>query len=258
MIALGLGVAYLVVLLAKTALAVRAARRGPQPAGKWEVRSQKLDVRPVRGEEDFSGVVIAQPILSGDPRLSDTLEDNLRALPSAQFVWIVDADDPAARTICQTLIDRHPDARIDLLIAPPPPEGYNPKLFKLERARHLVGDRVLLVLDDDTRMPAASLSAILTGLDRSDLATGLPGYLDDGRWPSRLLAQFVNNNAALTYLPLLNVWPPLTINGMAYAMHGKTHDRLGGFTPLMGYLTDDLAVARRVLAAGGSISQTAW
>jgi ceramide glucosyltransferase len=244
MIALGIGVVYLMLLLGKAVLAIRAAHRGPQPAA--------------RGEPDFSGVVIAQPILSGDPRLIETLEDNLHSLASAHFVWIIDSDDPAASAVCDTLRRRHPNVRIDVLIAPPPLEGCNPKLVKLERARGLVGDRVLLVLDDDTRMPAVSLSAILAGLDASDVATGLPGYRDDDRWPSRLLAQFVNNNAALTYLPLLNFWPPPTINGMAYAMRARTLDRLGGFAPLIGHLTDDLAVARLVLAAGGRISQTGW
>jgi ceramide glucosyltransferase len=89
------------------------------------------------------------------------------------------------------------------------------------------------------------------------IATSLPGYLDDGRWPSRLLAQFVDNNAALTYLPLLPFLPPLTLNGMAYALHVDDLDRLGGFAPLLGYLTDDLAMAERVLAAGGRIEQIA-
>lgn len=240
MIAAGLAAAYILLLLVKAGLAVRAARHAPQP-----------------GDADLSHVVVVQPILSGDARLGDTLEDNLRTLSSAHFLWLVDDDDEAAQEICRTLRDRHAGVRIDILVVPPPADGVNPKLLKLERARSIVGDRVFLVLDDDTRMPAASLSAIVEGLTRSELATGLPGYLEDGRWPSRLLAQFVNNNAALTYLPLLNVLPPVTINGMAYAMRSRALDGLGGFGPVVGALTDDLAVARLVLAAGGRICQTA-
>ncbi|HTE45802.1 MAG TPA: glycosyltransferase [Gemmatimonadaceae bacterium] len=244
MIALAIGAAYVALLVAKTALAFRAARRGPQP-------------RP-EAEWDFSGVVIAQPILSGDPRLADVLETNVGTLPSAHFIWLIDSDDPVANTVCRAIAARHPEVRIEILVAPPPPDACNPKLFKLEMARSLVGDRTLLVLDDDTCMPAASLSALLAGLEDHDIATGLPGYLDDDHWPSQLLAQFVNNNAALTYLPLLNFWPPPTINGMAYVIRGATLDRLGGFAPLTGYLTDDLAVAQLVLSSGGSIAQTAW
>jgi ceramide glucosyltransferase len=242
MIAAALVAGYLVLLLAKTWLAVRAARRAPRAAG---------------ADADLSRVVVAQPILSGDPGLSDVLEDNLRSLPSAHFAWLVDADDQTAQVTCLRLQERYGRTRIDILTVAPPPASINPKLFKLERTRSLLGDRVLLVLDDDTRMPAASLAAIVEGLERSELATGLPAYLDDGRWRSRLLAQFVNNNAALTYLPLLNLRPPVTINGMAYVMRAVTLERLGGFGPVMASITDDLAVAQHVLAAGGRICQTA-
>jgi ceramide glucosyltransferase len=44
---------------------------------------------------------------------------------------------------------------------------------------------------------------------------------------------------------------------MAYAIRGRTLERFGGFGPLVGHLTDDLAVARVVLASGGRIAQTA-
>jgi ceramide glucosyltransferase len=44
---------------------------------------------------------------------------------------------------------------------------------------------------------------------------------------------------------------------MAYAMRSTTVDTIGGFGAMMTSVTDDLAVARRVLAAGGRICQTA-
>ena len=240
MIAAALAAAYLALLLLKAWLALRAAGRAPKPAGA-----------------DLSRVVIVQPVLSGDPGLETTLADNLRTLRTARFVWVVDEDDAAAREICGSSRDQFAGTRIEILVVPPPPDGENPKLFKLERARVALGDDVLLVLDDDTRMPAASLLALLDGLDRSALSTGLPGCLDDGRWPSRLLAQFVNNNAALTYLPLLNILPPVTINGMAYAMRSGTVTAIGGFGSIARSITDDLAVARLVMATGRTICQTA-
>ena len=231
---------YVALLLVKAALAMRSAGKSP--------KAETADV---------SRVAVVQPILSGDPRLSETLEANLVSLPAAMFVWLVDEDDPVAQTTCATLKARHPQIRIELVVVPPVPEGENPKLFKLERARSIVGDRVWLVLDDDTRMPGATLAGLLRGLESAEIATALPAYVDDGRWPSRLLAQFVNNNAAMTYLPLLNVADPVTINGMAYAMRASTVDRLEGFGRVMRTITDDLAVAQRVLGAGGRICQTA-
>lgn len=236
-----LAAAYLALQVGKSLLALAAARR------------QARELPPAIG----AGVAIAQPILSGDPRLAAVLEANVRELPAARFLWLVDTDDPEAQAVCRDLAGRHPEAKIEVLVSPPPPDRINPKLWKLERARPLVREAVFLVLDDDTRMPAATLAALLDALSTHPLATSLPGYLDDGRRPSRLLAQFVNNNAALTFLPLLPVLPPLTINGMAYALRTDFLDSLGGFAPLLQSLTDDLAVAERVLAAGGRIYQSA-
>lgn len=235
-----LALAYLALLAVKALLAGGVARREtPQPPS------------------DGAGVAIAQPILSGDPRLGEVLAANLRELPAARFLWLVDEDDPAAQAVCRELVERHPGRRIEVHVLPPPPDGQNPKLWKLELARPSIHEPVLLVLDDDTRMPAATLAALLHALEDHQLATSLPGYLDDGRWPSRLLAQFVDNNAGLTYLPLLSFRPPPTINGMAYGLRPAFLNTLGGFAPLLGYLTDDLAVAERTLALGGRIFQSA-
>lgn len=266
-----LALLYLGLLRWKSSLALRVAREegvlsGPRTA--------------LAGE----GVAVAQAILSGDQRLGEVLAWNLGELPRAHFYWLVDDDDAEGLRICRELAARFPASRIEVLSFPPPPERCNPKLHKLEGARAAIGEPVLLVLDDDTRMPATTLAALLRalgGIDGSpssesegsarprssdlrgapspaaDLATSLPGYLDDGRWPSRLLAQFVNNNAALTYLPLLAFRPALTLNGMAYALRTEHLAALGGFAPLLGTLTDDLAMAEAVLAAGGRIAQSA-
>ena len=245
MITIGLALLYLGLLAAKALLALRASRREPWPSAA--------------PDEAGTGVAILQAILSGDPRLGEVLEANLVELPAAQFLWLIDSDDEEAQAVCADLVARYSGTgrRIDQLVLPPPADGHNPKLHKLALAQPAVREPVLLVLDDDTRMPAATLAALLRKLDHCELATSLPGYLDDGLWPSRLLAQFVNNNSALTYLPLLAFRPPVTINGMAYALRGDDLDSIGGFAPLLGYLADDLAVAERVLAAGGRIEQSA-
>lgn len=239
----GLAMAYLALFAVRALLAASVARR----------EARQPSIAGAAG----AGVAVAQPILSGDPRLAAVLAANLGELPAAQFLWLVDDDDPAAQAVCRELAARHPGRRIEVLVCPPAAEGCNPKLWKLELARPAVREAVLLVLDDDTRMPAATLAALTGALDRHQLATSLPGYLDDGRLPSRLLAQFVDNNAALLYLPLLPFRPPLTINGMAYALRTDFLESLGGFAPLLRSLTDDLAVAERTLAAGGRIFQSA-
>lgn len=230
---------YTALLLLKFVLALRVARARTPPA-----------------RQTPAPTTILQPILSGDPALAEVLATNLRALPQCRFLWLLDEDDAHAQALTGQLCARHPDTAIDCVVLPPAPAGHNPKMHKLALAAAHVRTTHLLVLDDDTTLPAASLAELLARLDTGDLATGLPCYLDDGRFASSLLAQFVNNNAALTYLPLLNAWPPPSINGMGYALRADALTRMGGFAPLTTLLADDLAVAERLRASGGRIHQS--
>lgn len=228
---------YLGLQAAKAAITLRTASRAPAA------------VDP--GDEAIRKVVVVQPILSGDPGLEDALRDNLLALDGARFVWLVDEDDLEAQRVVARI--GHVD-RVEVMLCPPTPDGTNPKLAKLQPALdRAADDEVLLVLDDDTRLPRASLGALLGGLESATLATGLPAYLPGSTPWAQLVEQFVDNNAAMTYLTLA----PVTINGMTWAMRVADLRALGGFTPILRNLTDDLAVAGAVLRSGGTICQTA-
>ncbi|MBS4751881.1 glycosyltransferase [Nocardioides sp. zg-ZUI104] len=255
---------YLGLQSAKAFAALRSARKAP-PA---------RDVSPA----EIARVVVVQPILSGDPGLEDALRDNLLALEGARFCWLVDTDDPEAQRVVARLADQLAAApegstRLEVLHCAPAPPGTNPKLVKLQQALdHLAAEapddgledgladrpedrpaEVFCVLDDDTRLPRPALGALLDGLERARLVTGLPGYLPGRTVWAQLVEQFVDNNAALTYLPMA----PVTINGMTWAMRSTDLQAMGGFTPLLHHLTDDLALAGAVLADGGTICQTA-
>ncbi len=203
----------------------------------------------------LGSVSIMQPIRSGDPDLKSTLEDTLLAHPEVELLWLVDEDDDCARTICAALAARHQHLHLRILTSPVCPQRINPKLFKLEAARANAQGQVLMVLDDDTRLPPLTLSALVAALDDSTLSTALPEYRNAGTFSSRLLATFVNDNAALSYLGLPSWMPAPTLNGMAWAIRADRLATLGGFAPSLGTLTDDLAIARQVLNAGGRIAQ---
>ena len=242
MIALAIAGTYLAILAVKRSLALRYARQhGAEPA-----------------DGALPAATIVQPVLSGDPLLEATLARNVEALAGTAFVWLVDDDDAVARTVCAAVKARHALRPITVLICPSAPPNVNPKLYKLELARAVVDTEAFVVVDDDTVASAQGLRALLSALGSHDLTTGLPSYDHGSDVPSRLVAQFVNNNAALTYLTICSLLRPLTVNGMCYAVRCSTLGRIGGFTPLFRSLTDDLAIARAVLAAGGTIFQSPY
>lgn len=205
----------------------------------------------------LTDVTIMQPILSGDPVLESVLASNLENLHDAEFIWLIDTDDTEASRITRNLQARFPQNNIRIYSFPRAPEGINPKLFKLEKGRKLADTGIVLVLDDDAILTAEALRTMLGELNDNNLVTALPRYhAAVNNKPSYLLAQFVNDNSALTYLPLLPFSGPLTLNGMCYVLRLSVLGRIGGFAPIMHYLTDDLALATLLKHKDVSIVQS--
>ncbi len=234
---------YLALMLAKFHLARRYARTTGAQAAPTP-------------EPDYSEVTILQPVVSGDARLEEALRAALAAFPRCPLIWIPDADDAPARELCAALQLAHPTHAIRILATPPPPQGENPKAHKLALAEAAVSTRLLVVLDDDTRMTPDGMRALLVGLERATLSTGLPCYLPGANAPADLVAQFVNNQSVLTYLPLLVFSPPITCNGMCYALRTRELAELGGFERIRRFAADDLAIAQLVIGAGRLVHQT--
>ncbi len=211
---------------------------------------------------DFADIDVLQPIRSGDPTLGEALAASLRALGGrgARLRWLIDEDDPLAARIVAATLGAQPALRAQVAVSvhPPCPPGVNPKLFNLDRALAECAGTVVLVLDDDARLPPATLDALRAALDAADgpiIATALPVYLPAPGLASRLLARFVNDGAAITYLPPRLGERSPSINGMCWAMRRDALRAIGGFAPHLRKLTDDLAMAQAVLAAGGRIEQ---
>ncbi|CCF68978.1 glycosyltransferase [Xanthomonas citri] len=238
-----LAAAYLAVLLVKTAAALRV------------VRGERL--RPARSAVATpADVAILQPILGGDAHLQEVLAANVQALPQAQFIWLLDTDDGPGNAAADAVVAQYPQLRIARMLVPPAPPGINPKAWKLDCALPHIDAPVSLILDDDAHLGDRALSQLLLDLAHADVVTALPYYHDSATLAGRLLAQFVNNNAALTYLGWLPFAAPLTINGMCYAARTEQLRRWGGFTALLEQLTDDLAFATLVRDRGGRLWQS--
>lgn len=200
-------------------------------------------------------ITILQPILGGDPALEQTLQDNVRNAPDlATFIWLVDETDLIGRGVTEGLAKTNPIC-VRIMQCPPCGEGINPKLFKLNMALAAVTTEFVAVLDDDTTLSRGHLQRGMAVLESCDLYTGLPRYsVGDSLWSS-LVAHFVNNNSITTYLSLLEVTGPLTINGMFYVMRTETLRQMGGFEPITTQLCDDYALAQLVRRQGGRIRQ---
>lgn len=192
---------------------------------------------------DFSQVTIVQPILSGDPTLEETLTYNLHAHPEVNFLWLIDDNDQEAQDLTKALKKDFVHINIKILSYRDCPDKVNPKVFKLNQGLKTVLTDYVIILDDDAMLQPETLQDLVVNLKENDLTTGLPIYKDNGNFWCKLMTQFVNNNSAMTYLPLLWIWKPVSINGMCYAMKLKTIQQLNYFDSILTYLADDLSLA---------------
>lgn len=232
---------YLLLLLLKAA------------SSAFAIQQQNRHRSPDR--QDFSAASILQPILSGDPLLKEQLTWNVQHLHGAEFLWLIDEDDQAAASITEEIRQAYPQAEIEVIRFAPAPESVNPKSYKLEQGWRSSTRQTCVILDDDSRLFPGTLTQMLGEVDDNTIVTALPFYEDQGDAPSKLLATFVNNNAAMTYLSLLPFQSPISINGMCYALSKTLLIRIGGYQNILRHLADDLAIAGRVRSCQGRIRQ---
>jgi ceramide glucosyltransferase len=241
------------------ALAIGALMLAERVGKQWlVVRFMRRPVPPLQQPPRL--VSILQPVISGDPLLPEVLAATLAA-PCRwprEILWLGDEGDAACRRICDDLMARFPNEPIRYLALPAPPQGQNPKMFKLARALAAAHGDIICVLDDDTAIPAGGLECCLPYLDQPGvgLAFGLPYYVSFTNLWSSMTAMFVDSNSLLTYIPYTYLTEPFTINGMFYAMRRAVLDQVGGFAGLEPFLADDFAIAHRMRQHGLRLAQT--
>lgn len=250
-----LGALYLGLLNLKCWLSLRVVlqeRRSSDVAATASHSSDRVSLfeADASSADRCPSVTVAVPILSGDPLLSEKLSSTARALTTIDaticVLWLVDESDLAGQQIVSELKQSFPIGR--MIVCSDAPADVNPKSFKLQIALDDTASDLFAVIDDDTTIDATAFLQAIRAMRCTDLYTGLPCYQSDGRFWSRLLATFVNNNAAITYLPLLNFFPPISINGMFYIVRTEHWRDIGGYTAILHELCDDYAVRRH--AAG--------
>jgi ceramide glucosyltransferase len=204
-------------------------------------------------------VSIIQPVLSGDPTLAACLEHNLhlRSASEIEYIWLLDDDDVEGQRICRRLRASYPALNIQLVFVEPPPDGYNPKSFKLIEGRKVAHGDVICVLDDDTMLPEDALEVTLPFLDQPGvgLAFGLPYYVNFANSWSSMVSTFVNSHSLLTYVPYTALAQPFTINGMYYVVRCSVLDAMGGFEAIKHMFSDDFAIAHLCRMHGYNLAQ---
>jgi ceramide glucosyltransferase len=205
-------------------------------------------------------VSLIQPVLSGDPTMLACLERSLqlKSRYRLEYIWLADIDDLAGQRICQQLMMRYPERRVQLIALPPPLEGQNPKTVKLIAGAKAARGEVLCVLDDDTMLPDDGLERCLPFLDQPGvgLAFGLPYYVNFSNIWSSMVSSFVNSNSLLTYIPYTVLTEPFTINGMFYAIRRELLAAVGGFEAIEYIFADDFAIAQLICSHGYRLAQT--
>lgn len=209
----------------------------------FTIKKKKIDVINPLENIDLSQITIVQPILSGDPTLESNLIYNLQANPEIKFLWLIDNNDLFAQELTKSLKNDFKDNHIEILSYIDCPAKINPKVFKLNQGLKKVFTDYVIILDDDAFLPSDTLNDLIINLKKNDLTTALPIYLDNGNFWCKLMAQFVNNNSAMTYLPLLHFFKPVSINGMCYAMRLTTIQKLNYLEGILNFLADDLSLA---------------
>lgn len=231
---------YLTILAFKTLLTI------------WVPKQKLIDKEPI----DLSQITIVQPILSGNLNLEETLTYNLHSNSEVNYLWLIDNNDVNAQELTSNLKKDFEHINIQILSYPNCPDQINPKVFKLNKGIKKVLTDYVIVLDANAMLNPETLKDLIINLKDNDLTTGLPIYKDNDNFWCKLMTQFVNNNSAMTYLPLLWLWKPISINGMCYAMKLQTIQQLGYFEKSLSDVAEDLSLALIMKEKGMKIFQS--
>lgn len=164
-----------------------------------------------------------------------------------------DAAWPAAQRAAAVLVAQGVDARVVLTRA----QGPNRKAAQLAAviAREAEPFDVVLVADSDVDLAGARLDALVAPLMKAggaDAAWAPPA--EHGR--ARTLADRASAallGASLHAFPLLAGLDPRGLVGKLFAVKREALAAIGGFGSLAAHLGEDMEIARRLLARGGSI-----
>lgn len=208
----------------------------------------------------WPSISLIQPITRGVEHFDELLEQRLtNSYPaSIQHIIVLDRADEEYQQICRALMERYPNAWVELIVLEEVGLERASKTAKQLAAIERAEGDVICSIDDDIWLREGGLELLVGALDQSDVGAsfGLACYTNWRALGSSLMSLFVNSNALVSYIPIRYLTEPFTITGHCFALYRERFDQIGGFRGLQGRIDDDHELARRCRRAGLRIVQT--
>jgi len=192
---------------------------------------------PARNEEKRIGPCLESLLASDYPRLEVLVLDDHSSDGTADLV--------------RHLARQHP--RLRLLPGKDLPPGWTGKAWACQQlAQEAKGD-FFLFADADTRLADLTLTrAVSLALEKKSDLLSLWPYLQSRTWSEHLVIPYVHL-FILLYLPhwMGGRSPSLgAANGQFLLFRREAYEKIGGHTSVSGHLVEDIALARKLRAAG--------
>ena len=185
-------------------------------------------------------------------RISPCLESLLRSTDSQLEILVLDDhSSDGTSELVQDLARQNP--RLRLLQGKDLPPGWTGKAWACQQLANEAQGEYLLFIDADTRLADLTLSQAvgLAVREKADLLSLWP-YLESKTWSERLVIPFVHL-FILLYLPHWMGGRSASLgaaNGQFLLFRREAYEKIGGHTAVRGHLVEDIALARKMRAAG--------
>jgi len=185
-------------------------------------------------------------------RISPCLESLLRSTDSQLEILVLDDhSSDGTSELVQDLARQHP--RLRLLQGKDLPPGWTGKAWACQQLANEAQGEYLLFIDADTRLADLTLSQAVDHArrEKADLLSLWP-YLESKTWSERLVIPFVHL-FILLYLPHWMGGRSASLgaaNGQFLLFRREAYEKIGGHTAVRGHLVEDIALGRKMRAAG--------